>query len=109
MEHYFNTRESLAGLVLIVDSRRGLGAQDATMLEWVLARGRRAHVLLTKSDKLNRRDSTQVLKETQDACRDAAVSVQLFSAHAKQGLVEVREVLRGWLDAPGQKKAPVDA
>jgi GTP-binding protein len=109
MEHYFNTRESLAGLVLIVDSRRGLGAQDATMLEWVLARGRRAHVLLTKSDKLNRRDSTRVLKETQDACRDAAVSVQLFSAHAKQGLIEAREVLRGWLDASGQKKAPVDA
>ena len=56
MEHYFNVRESLVGLVLIVDSRRGLGAQDAAMLEWVLARDRRAHVLLSKSDKLNRRD-----------------------------------------------------
>ena len=86
MEHYFNMRESLVGLVLIVDSRRGLGEQDATMLEWVLARGRRAHVLLTKSDKLNRRDASRVLKETQAACRDAAVTAQLFSAHAKQGL-----------------------
>ena len=64
MEHYFNVRESLVGLILIVDSRRGLGAQDAGMLEWVLARDRFAHVLLTKADKLNRRDAQRVLRET---------------------------------------------
>jgi GTP-binding protein len=109
MEHYFNTRESLVGLVLIVDSRRGLGTQDATMLEWVLARGRRAHVLLTKSDKLNRRDSVRVLEETRQACRDAAVTAQLFSAHAKQGFEEARGILREWLEDSGQKKAPVGA
>jgi GTP-binding protein len=99
MEHYFNVRESLVGLVLIVDSRRGLGAQDAVMLEWVLARGRDAHVLLTKSDKLNRRDATRVLKETLEACADTAVSAQLFSAHAKQGFEEAREVMDRWLAA----------
>lgn len=98
MEHYFNVRESLVGLVLIVDSRRGLGAQDAAMLEWVLARNRRAHVLLSKSDKLNRRDALAVLRETQAACSDAAVTVQLFSAHARQGLEEARGVLEQWLD-----------
>jgi GTP-binding protein len=97
MEHYFNVRESLVGLVLIVDSRRGLGAQDAAMLEWVLARDRRAHVLLSKSDKLNRRDALSVLRETQAACSDTAVTVQLFSAHAPQGLEEARAVLEQWL------------
>ena len=97
MEHYFNVRESLVGLVLIVDSRRGLGAQDAAMLEWVLARDRRAHVLLSKSDKLNRRDALAVLRETQAACSDAAVTVQLFSAHAPQGLEQARGVLEQWL------------
>jgi GTP-binding protein len=97
MEHYFNVRESLVGLILIVDSRRGLGAQDAGMLEWVLARDRRAHILLTKADKLNRRDSDRVLRETRTACSDTAVTTQLFSAHAKQGVEEVREVLDRWL------------
>ena len=97
MEHYFNVRESLVGLVLIVDSRRGLGAQDAGMLEWVLARDRFAHILLTKADKLNRRDSERVLRETRAACSDTAVTVQLFSAHAKQGFEEAREVLDRWL------------
>jgi GTP-binding protein len=99
MEHYFNVRESLVGLILIVDSRRGLNPQDAAMLEWVLARDRRAHVLLTKSDKLNRRDSQRVLQETRTACADAAVRVQLFSAHDSQGFDEARSVMDGWLNA----------
>jgi GTP-binding protein len=99
MQHYFNVRESLVGLVLIVDSRRGLGPQDAGMLEWLLARDRQAHILLTKSDKLNRRDAQQVLKETRAACSDTAVTVQLFSAHARQGLEEARDVMDRWLAA----------
>jgi GTP-binding protein len=99
MEHYFNVRESLVGLILIVDSRRGLGEQDAVMLEWVLARDRQAHVLLTKSDKLNQRDSQRVLRETKEACADAAVTVQLFSAHGKKGIDEAQTVMDKWLDA----------
>jgi len=97
MEHYFNVRESLVGLMLIVDSRRGLGAQDAAMLEWVLARDRHAHVLLTKTDKLNRRDSLRVLRDTKAACSDTAVTAQLFSARAGQGLEEARSVMERWL------------
>ncbi len=99
LEHYFNTRESLVGLVLVVDSRRGLGTEDVAMLEWLLARGRRAHVLLTKADKLNRQESTRVLRDTREACRDAAVTAQLFSAHAKLGLEEARSVMDGFLSA----------
>ena len=102
MQHYINVRESLVGLMLIVDSRRGLSEQDVAMLEWVLARNRHAHVLLTKADKLNRRESQQVLRETVAAGADAAVSAQLFSAHNKQGIEEAREVLDRWLGAtPG--------
>ncbi len=100
MEHYFNVRESLAGLILIVDSRRGLSAQDAGMLEWVLARDRFAHVLLTKADKLNQRDANRVLRETEAACSDTSVTAQLFSAHGKRGFDEVRQVVDRWLSAP---------
>jgi GTP-binding protein len=97
LQHYFNVRESLVGLILIVDSRRGLGAEDAAMLEWVLARGRQAHVLLTKADKLNRREASRALQDTVAACSDAGVTAQLFSAHAKQGFEEARAVLVRWL------------
>src|SRR5277367_6011654 len=105
MEHYFNVRESLVGLILIVDSRRGLGAQDAVMLEWLLARDRFAHVLLTKADKLNRRDADRVLRETAAACSDTSVTSQLFSAHDRRGLEEARAVMDRWLENP-QKKGP---
>jgi|SRR5579871_4933142 len=102
MQQYFNVRESLVGLVLMVDSRRGLGAEDASMLEWILARDRRAHVLLTKRDKLNRRDADRVLKETRLACADADVGVQLFSAHEGSGVEEAQAVVSDWLSAaPG--------
>ena len=101
MEHYFNVRESLVGLILIVDSRRGLGTQDAGMLEWVLARDRLAHVLLTKADKLNRRDGQRVLRETVAACSDTSVTAQLFSAHSKEGIDEARQVMERWLNGTG--------
>jgi GTP-binding protein len=97
LQHYFNVRESLVGMILIVDSRRGIGAEDAAMLEWVLARGRQAHVLLTKADKLNRREASRALQDTVAACSDAGVTAQLFSAHAKQGFEEARAVLVRWL------------
>jgi GTP-binding protein len=101
MEHYFNVRESLVGLVLIVDSRRGLGQEDTAMLEWMLARGRHSHILLTKSDKLNRRDGQRVLKETQAACSDTEVTAQLFSVHERMGIDGARGVMQRWLDEDG--------
>jgi GTP-binding protein len=69
------------------------------MLEWVLARGREAHVLLTKADKLNRQDGVSVLRGTAEACADTAVTSQLFSSHSKQGIEEAREVMDRWLSA----------
>jgi GTP-binding protein len=98
LEHYFNVRESLVGLMLIVDSRRGLGTQDAAMLEWILARDRQAHILLTKSDKLSRREAQRVLEETNTACSDTAVTAQLFSAHGRRGIEEARSVMERWLE-----------
>jgi GTP-binding protein len=100
MENYFNVRQSLVGLILIVDSRRGLGVQDAGMLEWVLARDRVAHILLTKADKLNNRDAQRVLRETVAACSDTSVTAQLFSAPGKQGFEEARLVMDRWLNGP---------
>jgi len=101
MQAYFERRESLAALVLIVDSRRGLGEQDVVMLEWVLARGRRAQVLLTKSDKLTRAQAARVLAETREACADAGVGVQLFSAHAGQGVEEARAAVMEFMSGGG--------
>ena len=54
LEGYFRGRESLTGLVLTVDIRRGLGDLDRAMLDWIAPRGLPVAVLLTKADKLSR-------------------------------------------------------
>jgi len=57
------------------------------------------HILLTKSDKLNRSPGLAVLKQVQKALADyqMPVSVQLFSALKHAGVDEARELLREWL------------
>jgi GTP-binding protein len=84
-------RESLRGLFLIVDSRRGLSAADEELIGW--AEGMPVHVLLAKADKLNRKEGADVLRATS---RVIATS-QLFSAHAGTGVEEAQRVLQSWL------------
>lgn len=96
MTDYFRGRESLAGLFIVVDLRRGLGDGDAQMLEFVAPRGCPVHVLLTKADKLGRGEGTRILRETRAALGDRA-SAQLFSAQSGQGLDEARRVLKAML------------
>jgi GTP-binding protein len=78
-------RESLTGLFLIVDIRRGIGEQDEQLIAWAEAAGWQVHVLLTKSDKLNQRERAASLKEAQAACGSRA-TVQLFSATDRTGV-----------------------
>ena len=88
------TRESLRGLFMIVDSRRGLTEGDEALLAW--ADGLRVHVLLSKADKLNRSESAKVLRETNAVLRERATA-QLFSATAKAGVEEAQRMLLDWL------------
>ena len=92
-----STRESLCGLFMIVDSRRGLTEGDEALLNW--AANLSVHVLLSKADKLNRSESAKVLRETRAALGERA-SAQLFSVLAKTGIDEAQRTLTGWLDAP---------
>jgi GTP-binding protein len=91
------TRDSLRGWFLIVDSRRGLSGADEALLEWVGER-QQVHVLLSKSDKLNRNEGTKVLKSSAAAIAGRG-TVQLFSATAKTGIEEAQRTLEDWLKA----------
>lgn len=91
-------RQSLRGLVLIVDSRRGVAPEDENLIAWS-RQGDRAmpvHVLLSKSDKLNRTEGNKVLREAKAALGDTATA-QLFSAHDKTGVDEAQRALKAWL------------
>lgn len=102
LSRYLSERSSLAGLVLVMDSRHPLTPLDRQMLDWFSPSGKPVHVLLTKSDKLSRSESTitlnKVRKELNDGWGDN-ISVQLFSSLKKQGVEDAEKVIGAWLFA----------
>jgi GTP-binding protein len=101
LEGYFTDRRSLAGTVVTVDIRRGLGPLDAQMLAWLAPRALPVLVLLTKADKLGR---GAVRAAAVQAAKDAGagVAVHAFSAKNGQGLEEARK----WLGAKLEERSP---
>jgi GTP-binding protein len=96
---YIQTREQLAGLILIMDSRRPFTELDVQMLEWFAPTGKPVHCLLTKADKLNRNDSTNALRLARTVLNSYVdeqgqpfpFTVQLFSALKRTGLDEAND------------------
>lgn len=96
-------RRSLAGLLLVVDARRGLSVADGELIEWARSYQRPVHVLLSKCDQLRRPDASTLLASTRAELAGRA-SVQLFSARESTGLEEAQEALAAWLGEPAKKK-----
>lgn len=94
---YLETRNSLMGLLLIVDARRGLKDDDRGLIAWARNRGRRVHLLLSKSDKLTRNEARQQLRQLVGEL-ETGVAAQLFSAVNKEGVEEARHALEDLLE-----------
>lgn len=96
---YLQTRDSLIGLILIMDSRRPLLELDRQMLAFFRDTARPVHILLSKSDKLSRSDQQQTLTMVRRELADyPLVSVQLFSSLKKTGTEQVEQVVEGWFE-----------
>lgn len=101
IERYLKERESLAGLVLIMDARHPLTPLDWNMIEWFSVSGKPMHVLLTKADKLTRSAQAATLADVrrQLSGMGEQVSVQLFSSLKKTGVEEAEAAVSPWLAA----------
>jgi len=99
LENYLRLRESLVGLVLIMDSRHPLTPLDMQMIGWFAPSGRPIHILLTKCDKLSRNEASSTLARVRRelAPYGAQVSVQLFSSLKKLGMAEAEQKVAAWL------------
>jgi GTP-binding protein len=89
---YLETRDCLAGLVLLMDCRHPLKPYDLAFLEWNERAALPVHVLLTKADKLGYGAQQKCLLEVRQALKTLAPSttVQLFSAHTGLGVEEAQ-------------------
>jgi GTP-binding protein len=89
---YLADRSCLAGVILIVDSRRGLGDQDLHLVQWI-SFSIPLLILLNKSDKLTRQEqltSIRALKARLGADLRMA-DAELFSSLKKQNVDLVQE------------------
>ena len=63
LEAYFTSRETLRGIVVIIDARRGLGAEDELLLEFAATCGRPVIVVANKIDKLRQGERILLLRD----------------------------------------------
>ncbi|CAM3399138.1 ribosome biogenesis GTP-binding protein YihA/YsxC [Cupriavidus taiwanensis] len=113
LSDYVQTRQQLAGLILMMDARRPFTDLDCQMVEWFLPTGRPIHVLLTKADKLTNSENAKALRETRKMLQGYAeqletpvpMTAQLFSSLKRRGIEEAQAVIAGWLNLPEARKA----
>ena len=110
LERYLQHRESLRGLVMLMDVRHPLTEPDRQMLSWAEAASMPVHILLTKADKLKRGPAQSTLLSVREelSTQSELISVQLFSSLKRQGVDTLGRQLNNWLtdssvfdDAPG--------
>lgn len=99
---YFESRQSLRGLFLIIDIRRQITDFDQLMLKFAEQVSLPTHVLLTKTDKLKRGQAATALLEVRRDLGDVA-TVQHFSALTRLGEDEARAKLDEFLSFKGRE------
>ncbi|MDQ6619617.1 MAG: ribosome biogenesis GTP-binding protein YihA/YsxC [Pseudomonadota bacterium] len=103
LARYVATRQTLVGLVLVIDIRHGVAALDIDLLDTYLPSGRPVLVLATKADKLTPsaarvavRELERTLHET-FAIHASRIGVIAFSSLRRIGVEDAEAVLGGWL------------
>ncbi|MCL4118420.1 UNVERIFIED_CONTAM: hypothetical protein GTU68_049783 [Idotea baltica] len=98
---YLQERQSLRGLVMLMDIRHPLQQYDWQMIRWASESEMPIHLLLTKADKLKRGPAKATLLQVQRELKNDGltnnISIQTFSSLKKEGLQELKKQLQLWL------------
>lgn len=101
VNHYLSYRDSLVGLVLVMDIRHPNQPFDEDMLNWAKESELPIHILLNKADKLGRNAQQQALSHMRRLYTDhPTASMQCFSATKGTGKAQLLALLLQWLAAP---------
>ena len=95
---YISSRETLAGVVLVMDARHPLTDLDVQLIHFL--GDVRLLVLLSKADKLSRREQDKTLASVKSSL---VAEVRLFSSLTRQGVEECRDLLEHWLQQVARK------
>ena len=98
VNEYLSFRETLQGLILVMDIRHPDQDNDREILNWADESGLDVHILLNKSDKLGNNKKLDTLNKTRlkySAYKNT--SIQTFSALKGKGREELINKIAGWL------------
>jgi GTP-binding protein len=98
---YIAQRQSLCGLVIVMDARRPFMPTDEWLIDFMAERPNVKMLwLLNKADQLKNMQRREVLKLAQERATHIGshVSVQLFSGLKKEGVESLQATLLDWLN-----------
>jgi GTP-binding protein len=99
VETYLRERATLRGVLVVVDARRGVEAEEAQLLAYLAARGIPAAVVATKADKLARAGVPRALAAVGERL-PGGVPVIGFSARSGEGRTPLWRLVSAWAAAP---------
>ncbi len=103
LEDYLHQRQSLRGVVLLMDVRHPLTDFDWQMVKWCASVGMAVHIVLTKADKLKRGPAKATLLQVEREIRTQLgieVTAQLFSSLKRDGVETLIQRLDDWFEWP---------
>ena len=98
MERYLSSRESLRGVVLILDIRRIPSDGDLQMLDWLRCYSRHPVIVLTKCDKVNKNELARQTSAIASALQMDQSLLIHFSALSKHGRDKVWQAIKETLE-----------
>ena len=96
VEGYLRGERPLRGVLVLVDVRRGLQAEDEQLLEFLAALGLPACVVATKVDKLTRGERREALARLVVASTGGRAAIA-FSAVSGEGADALWDVIEAWV------------
>lgn len=95
---YLHERSSLAGVVLVLDIRRGVTELDRRLAHWIGLRGLPTLALLTKADKLPFGQRMAAAAQVQRDLAEIGTLVALpFSATRRIGIEDAARYIENWI------------
>ncbi|CAH0143643.1 putative GTP-binding protein EngB [Rahnella aquatilis] len=95
---YLQMRNSLKGLVVLMDIRHPLKDLDQQMIQWAVDVGTPVMLLLTKADKLASGARQAQIKMVREAVKEfmGDIQVEAFSSPKKMGVDKLSDKLNTW-------------
>lgn len=101
LAEYLMKRNSLKGLVVLMDIRHPLKDLDQDLIHWAVESKLSVLILLTKADKLGPGARKKIVLDVREASLAfmGDIQVQAFSSLSKLGLPELEQTLDQWFGA----------